>query len=92
MPKERLWQVSFDKRAEKMFAKLDKTTQKRIKDFIDQKLIIEPIKYLIMLAGSNKFSRARVGDYRIIMEIKDQELLIIIIDVGHRRERFTDDF
>jgi len=30
--------------------------------------------------------RVRVGDYRIIYEIHDRELRIIVITVGHRRE------
>ena len=30
--------------------------------------------------------RMRVGDYRIIYEIRDAELTILVVDVGHRRE------
>lgn len=86
MPPKPTWKVQFDKRAEKLFSKLDKLTQARVKDFIDQKLVIDPFQYSKMLVGSNKFFRARVGDYRIIFEIKNRELVIIIIDIGHRRE------
>jgi mRNA interferase RelE/StbE len=86
MPPKTTWKVQFDKRAEKMFSKLDKLTQARIGEFIDKKLSIDPSQHSKMLVGSNKFFRARVGDYRIIFEIKNQELVIIIIDIGHRRE------
>ncbi|MFN7025286.1 MAG: type II toxin-antitoxin system RelE family toxin [Pseudorhizobium sp.] len=30
--------------------------------------------------------RYRVGDYRIICDIQDQRLVVLVIDVGHRRE------
>ena len=30
--------------------------------------------------------RVRVGDYRIIYEIHDRELLVIVVTIGHRRE------
>jgi mRNA interferase RelE/StbE len=86
MPPKTTWKVQFDKRAEKMFSKLDKLTQARIGEFIDKKLSIDPSQHSKTLVGSNKFFRARVGDYRIIFEIKNQELVIIIIDIGHRRE------
>jgi mRNA interferase RelE/StbE len=30
--------------------------------------------------------RVRVGDYRILYDVRDDELVILVIDVGHRRE------
>ena len=30
--------------------------------------------------------RVRVGDYRIIYEIQDRELIVIVVTIGHRRE------
>lgn len=38
------------------------------------------------LSGREDSYRVRVGDYRIIYEIRDRVLLIIIVEVGHRRE------
>jgi mRNA interferase RelE/StbE len=37
------------------------------------------------LAGREAW-RIRVGDYRVIYEINDNELTVLVIDVGHRRE------
>ena len=42
-------------------------------------------------AGSTKLSgqdayRIRVGDYRIIYTIADMQLVVLVIDVGHRRD------
>ncbi len=40
----------------------------------------------IQLAGGSGEWRVRTGDYRIIYEIKDDELLVLVLQVGHRRE------
>ena len=33
--------------------------------------------------------RYRIGDYRLICEIKDEEVLILVLEVGHRREIYN---
>ena len=38
------------------------------------------------LAGYTDRYRLRVGDYRVIYEIVDEQLIILIVGVGHRRE------
>jgi mRNA interferase RelE/StbE len=38
------------------------------------------------LAGNANFYRIRVGDYRVLYEIRDRVLLVLVIKVGHRRE------
>lgn len=38
------------------------------------------------LAGYSDRYRLRVGDYRVIYEIADAQLIILIVGVGHRRE------
>lgn len=40
----------------------------------------------VKLTGTDNEWRIRVGAYRVIYEIHDQVLLIVLIDVGHRRE------
>ena len=40
----------------------------------------------IALKGEDSVYRVRVGDYRIIYEVRDQLLLIQVVTVGHRRE------
>jgi mRNA interferase RelE/StbE len=43
---------------------------------------------VVLLKGSEGEYRLRVGAYRIIYTIRDQELLVLILRVGHRREVF----
>ena len=38
------------------------------------------------LEGADDFHRIRVGEYRIVYQIKDKELLVIVVRIGHRRE------
>lgn len=38
------------------------------------------------LAGYDDRYRLRVGDYRVIYEISDRQLVVLVIGVGHRRE------
>jgi mRNA interferase RelE/StbE len=38
------------------------------------------------LAGYDDRYRLRVGDYRVIYEIRDEQLIILVVGVGHRRE------
>ena len=38
------------------------------------------------LAGPEDLYRVRVGDWRIVYAIRDRELIVIVIRIGHRRE------
>jgi mRNA interferase RelE/StbE len=40
----------------------------------------------VKIAGSTNDWRIRVGDYRVIYDIRDAELVVVVVDVGHRRE------
>ena len=46
---------------------------------------IRPYAHVKKLVG-NPYFRLRVGDYRVIMDIRENELLIFVIEVGHRRK------
>jgi mRNA interferase RelE/StbE len=38
------------------------------------------------LAGNTDYYRIRVGDYRVLYEVRDREVLVLVIKIGHRRE------
>ncbi len=40
------------------------------------------------MAGYPDRYRLRVGDYRVIYEIADEQLIILVVGVGHRREAY----
>ncbi|GCD13082.1 type II toxin-antitoxin system RelE family toxin [Clostridium tagluense] len=74
------YNIKLTKKAEKFIKKQDKDTQKRI-----IKSILElPEGDIKILKGMDEIYRLRVGDYRVLFEKNDKELIIIIIAVGNR--------
>lgn len=79
-----MYTVDFSKDAEKQFDKLPKEIQERIINSLER-IKIRPYSYVLRLVGS-PYYRLRVGDYRIILDIKDNKLIIFVIEMGHRKE------
>ncbi|MDD6119462.1 MAG: type II toxin-antitoxin system RelE/ParE family toxin [Selenomonadaceae bacterium] len=83
------YRVETTARFRKEFKKLDRYTQKILKSWIEKHLIgcEDPRAtgkgLTANLAG---LWRYRVGDYRLICEIEDEELVILTLTVGHRSE------
>jgi len=72
---------------EKSFKKLDKSVQRQIKKWIDNHLIDveDPKAFGKPLVGNMAhYWRYRIGDYRLLVEIKNKELIIVMINIGHR--------
>jgi mRNA interferase RelE/StbE len=82
-----MWKVIFTKKADKEFAKLSSEVRKIIAKAIDQKLLIDPNRFLIPLIGDlSGFCKFRIGDYRLICKKEEEILLITVIKVKHRKE------
>lgn len=82
-----MYRITIKKQAEKQFRKLDQQTQRLIKSWVFKHLAgaLDPRLYGKALTGSLKgLWRYRVGDYRLIAEIRDKELVIFIIEIEHR--------
>lgn len=79
-----MYQLIYSEEAFKQLKKLDKETQKRLLSTLER-IRIRPYPHIKKLVGSPYF-RLRVGDYRIILDIKETKLLIFIIKVGHREK------
>jgi mRNA interferase RelE/StbE len=83
-------QVEFDDSAKKDLAKLDKQTARRITEFLRNRVapLDDPRSLGHALRGSElgEFWRYRVGDYRLICEIQDRALRVLVLSIGHRRE------
>ena len=84
-----MWTIDFDRRAFKSLSRLSKDNQERIRDFLDVKLLRlqDPRKLGSALSGGlSGLWRYRVGDVRIIAKLQDDRLVILIVEIGHRRE------
>jgi len=80
-------------RFDKEFKKLDKYTQRMIKAWIDKNLdgCEDPRQHgKGLTANRNGQWRYRIGDYRLICRIEDDRLVILALNVGHRREIYNE--
>lgn len=81
------WSLNYTDEAFKNLEKLDKKIKKRILEFLQKRLNGNPRLLGEPLTGNFKgLWRYRVGDYRLICEIKDNQLIIVLIRIGHRKE------
>lgn len=83
-----IYDFTTSKKFDKEFSKLDKYTQKFIKGWIEKNLIDspEPRSHGRGLTGNYEGEwRYRVGNYRLICLIEDNELVITGLSVGHRK-------
>ncbi len=86
------WTIKYEQQVAKNLKKIDPENRKRIKKFIEERLInsINPKERGESLKGNlNEYWRWRLGDYRIIGEINENEILIVILKIGHRRNIYS---
>lgn len=72
--------------AAKALKKLPKSAQKRIIAKLTEFETSLPPTEETKMKGDNPFHRVRVGDYRVIYEIQNDVLTILVIKIGHRKE------
>jgi len=83
------WTIDYTDSARKQLLKLDKQTARRIVDFMDTRVasVDDPRGTGKALSGPlGEFWRYRVGDYRVICDIQDGALRVLVVAVGNRRE------
>ncbi|WBB75082.1 type II toxin-antitoxin system RelE/ParE family toxin [Micromonospora sp. WMMD1128] len=84
VPSEQVFTVQIDRAAAKLLRKLDKPVQARLVAALAG-LAIEPRPAGVKaLTGHPGLLRIRVGDYRIIYTVRDGELVVLVIHLGHR--------
>lgn len=84
--------VVYSKKAQKQLDKLDKSIHNRIDSYMQRVADAnDPRKLGKALSDNLKgYWRYRVGDYRVICEIHDDELIISVIKIAHRRTVYAD--
>ncbi len=83
------YQVEFTARALKSIKKMDRQTAALILGWIKKNLVgcSDPRRHGKGLTANHSGEwRYRIGDYRIIADIQDDKVLILVLEVGHRRE------
>jgi len=84
------WKVELSEEADRQLDKLDPQIARRILKFLHERVarLENPRSIGEALRGSKlgEFWKYRVGDHRLICSIEDQQILILVLRVGHRRE------
>jgi len=85
-----IWTIEYAKSVQKSVRKLDHQTQTRLRKYLETHLAVadDPRSLGRPLQGSQfqNLWRFRVGDYRIIAQIEDDKVRILVLRIGHRRE------
>lgn len=80
------YQVIIKPAAQRQIRKLPRAAQVRVVARIE---VLAETPYppdVRKLTGSDDLFRVRVGDYRIIYQVRDAKLLVLVVKVGHRRD------
>ena len=83
------WSIEFTATAEKQLLKLDKPWQALIVDYLEDEVaqLADPrLKGKALVGDKKGLWRYRVGDYRILCQLLDSELVIVAVTIGHRKD------
>ena len=84
------WIIKYTESSSKQLKKLDKQTALRVLDFLDERVAVlaDPRSLGKNLKGPKmgEYWRYRVGDIRVICNISDGQMTVIVIEIGNRRE------
>jgi mRNA interferase RelE/StbE len=84
------WIIKYTESSSKQLKKLDKQTALRVLDYMDERVAVldDPRSLGKSLKGPKigEYWRYRVGDIRVICNIVDGQLMVLVIEIGNRRE------
>ncbi len=85
-----IWTIDYNSDVQKTLKKIDPQTRNRIRSYLHERIatLDDPRQTGQALQGSElgNYWRYRVGDYRILCDIQDNKLVVLVIEIGHRRE------
>ena len=82
-----VWKIEMTGEAEKELARIDKSAAKRIIRYLRERVSVDPRASGKSLRGDlSGLWRYRVGDYRLICELFDEKVSVLVIRVGHRKD------
>ena len=80
------YSIEFRPAVLKSLKRLPKKDLRRIKKRIDEVAENLPDPVTTKMKGNNSFHKIRSGDYRVIYEIHDNRLVILVVKIGHRKD------
>ena len=82
------YSLSFSEQAANFIRKLDKPQRERIFAVLDR-IKIRPEDFIEKLIGEPGY-KLRVWDYRLFLDLEQNKLLILVIEVRHRKNAYKD--
>lgn len=82
-----LYEIVFSLKAKRQLLKLERGIQERIIISLER-IRIRPEAFIIKLVGDPGY-KLRIGDYRVIMDIDKNNLIILVIKVVHRKNIYN---
>jgi mRNA interferase RelE/StbE len=83
-----IWRVEFDERAARELRGLDKQAQRAILRYLRERIATDQNPRRFGKPLSRELTglwRYRIRDYRVVCNIEDGQLLVLVVRVGHRR-------
>lgn len=83
------WTIEYAETARKQLRKLDKLAARRIADFMDERVAPSENPRAMGKALKGPLGdlwRYRVGDYRVLCDLQDNVLTVLVLRIGNRRE------
>jgi len=83
------WTIEYSETARRQLRKLDKPSARRILDYMDKRVApLDDVRTVgkTLRGPLGDFWRYRVGEYRIICELRDKELRVLVVRVGDRKD------
>lgn len=85
------YSITISESALKKMRALENALQKRIAKRIEELAVTPRHRQSKKLKGEDNLYRNRVGTYRIVYTIQDDKLILLVLDIGHRREIYGRD-
>lgn len=80
-----VWTIEISAKAKKELSKIDRAWALKIKNYLVD-VSSDPRRKGKPLSGNKKgFWRYRVGDFRVLCRIEDERLVVLVVNIGHRR-------
>ncbi|SFV87405.1 RelE/StbE replicon stabilization toxin [hydrothermal vent metagenome] len=80
-----MYKLSFDDKVVKDLKKIDRTWQSKILKLIKTKLVENPYLGKRLVGNLSPYYRYRVGDYRVLYSINDEEVRVFVVKIKHRK-------
>lgn len=84
------WTIEYAQSSRKPMERLDPMVRRRIREFLSVRIaMLDDLRQLGEALQGTRYAgiwRYRVGDYRILVDIRDEVVTVIVVGVGHRGE------